>query len=51
MQLQIESEALKKETDKDSAKRLKKTKKTLADLEEQKPEAYCRMGERKERHR
>ncbi|MCF7954946.1 MAG: ATP-dependent chaperone ClpB [Phycisphaerae bacterium] len=35
MQLQIESEALKKETDQDSAKRLKITKKTLADLEEQ----------------
>lgn len=35
MQLQIESEALKKETDEDSAKRLKKTKKTLAELEEQ----------------
>ncbi|MBW8015541.1 MAG: ATP-dependent chaperone ClpB [Planctomycetes bacterium] len=35
MQLQIELEALKKETDEDSAKQIKKTKKTLADLEEQ----------------
>jgi len=35
MQLQIEAEALKKETDENSAKQLEKTKHTLAELEEQ----------------